>query len=228
MINYLCQTGVRFWFDKIKIDANILFDIQTQEATIPNWCENAVTFTHKDPAAIKRVAEAFATGHFMSQFFPCPKELKETISGSFGDDNEQRDLELKQAANQLKYGFPTWYEWSIANWGTKWDVGDKNFKPELNEGDTSITLSFESAWGPPTAFYEKMTDELGYSIKAYYYEPGMAFCGIWNDGEYESYKIPMTSDEVADKIPAAIDEMFNIVGRMEEWEEETAEEEVAE
>jgi hypothetical protein len=73
-----------------------------------------------------------------------------------------------------------------------------------------------------------MTDELGYSIKAYYYEPGMAFCGIWNDGEYESYKIPMTSDEVADKIPAAIDEMFNIVGRMEEWEEETAEEEVAE
>jgi hypothetical protein len=189
---------------------------------MPNWCENSVTFTHADTAAIKRVADAFKTGEFMSQFFPCPRELTETTSGSFGDPDEQKALLLKQAANELKYGVPTWYEWCINNWGTKWDVGSEHFEPTYTEGDTSITVSFDSAWGPPLEFYSKMTDELGYSVKAYYYESGMAFCGIWNDGEDETFKIPATSDEVADKIPAAIDEMFNISGRMEEWEAEPA------
>lgn len=187
---------------------------------MPNWCSNVVTFSHSDTAAIKRVAEAYVTGKFMTQFFPCPKELIGTVSGAFSDAGEQAMLEAQQAANSLKYGYPSWYEWSIDNWGVKWDFGDTDAKLGYVDGNTEITLTFDTAWSPPTDFYAKMVDELGYKVKAYYYEGGMAFCGIWNNGDDTAYDIPSHSSEVADKIPQAIDEMFNIAGNMEIWEDE--------
>ena len=190
---------------------------------MPNWCVNSVKFSHSDTAAIQRVAEAYKTGEFMTQFFPCPQELRDTTSGFFSDPVEQAKLMAQQAANQLKYGYSTWYEWMNDNWGTKWDFGNENADTGYKPGDTELTLSFDTAWGPPTAFYEKMVDELGYNIKAYYYEPGMAFCGIWDDGEDTSYKIPSSSAKVADVIPSALDEVFGITEQMKSYEEEEVE-----
>lgn len=176
-------------------------------------------FQHEDTDAIKKIADAFATGDFMTQFFPCPDDLINTVSGFMGDPAEQAKLVAKQNANSEKYGYPTWYEWCIANWGVKWDFGDKTWTNSYKPGDKEITLTFETAWGAPTEFYAKLVDELNYDVKAYYYEPGMAFCGLWNNGTDNSYQIPQTSDEVADVIPANIDEMFNIAGQMDEWEQ---------
>jgi hypothetical protein len=35
---------------------------------------------------------------------------------------EALQLGMTYLRNWGKYGYPTWYEWSIANWGTKWKV----------------------------------------------------------------------------------------------------------
>ena len=156
----------------------------------------------------------------MTQFFPCPQELRDTTSGFFSDPVEQAKLDAQQAANQLKYGYPTWYEWMIDNWGTKWDFGDDNADTGYKPGDTELILTFDTAWSPPVEFYANMVNELGYDIKAYYYEPGMAFCGIWDNGEDTSYKIPSNSAKVVDIIPSALDELFNISAGMAEWEAE--------
>lgn len=145
---------------------------------MPNYCSNVVFIKHSDTAAILRVSDAFASGNLMTSFFPCPEELTDTTSGFFGDTAQQDALVQKQADNQNKYGYPTWYEWMLAEMGTKWDVGEEGFDCGYKPGDTEITLTFDSAWSPPSEFYAKMTDELGYDVKAYYYEPGMAFCGI--------------------------------------------------
>lgn len=186
---------------------------------MPNWNSNVVTFKHSDTAAVKRIADAFATGNFMQQFFPCPIELVNTVSGFATDPADQVKLVEQQQANLAKYGYATWYEWCTSEWGVKWDFGDSEYTSTYSPGDTVITLTFDTAWGPPLEFYAKMVDELGYDIKAYYYEPGMAFCGLWNNHDDTSYKIPETSDEVADCIPSNIDEMFNIAGQMDEWEQ---------
>ena len=44
--------------------------------------------------------------------------------------------------NLERYGFPTWYDWSIKNWGTKWDTYDG-----YPNDDTSCC--FQTAWSTP-------------------------------------------------------------------------------
>lgn len=190
---------------------------------MPNWCSNSVKFSHSDTAMIQRVVEAYNKGELMGSFFPCPEELRNTTSGFYSDPTEQAKLNAQQAANLLKYGYATWYDWMVANWGTKWDVGNESVDTEYKPGDTEITLTFDSAWSPPLEFYAKMSDELGFVIKAYYYEPGMAFCGIWDEGEDTSYKVPDHSSRVRDMIPSALDEVFGISEQMKSYEEEEVE-----
>ena len=46
------------------------------------------------------------------------------------------------AENILKYGYPTWYEWCIAKWGTKWNACET----KIIDDDT---ITFETAWSNP-------------------------------------------------------------------------------
>ena len=85
-------------------------------------------------------------------------------------------------------------------------------------GDTAIVLSFDSAWSPPIGFYEKM-EELGFSVDAKYYEPGMAFCGHSYDGEDAQYEITGNADWVDDNIPVDINATFAIAENMSYWED---------
>ena len=54
-----------------------------------------------------------------------------------------------------------------------------------------------------------------------YYEPGMCFAGVWEDGcdDYYDYS-NMTSDEVQEELPVELDEAFGISEQIAEWEEE--------
>ena len=50
--------------------------------------------------------------------------------------------------NEEHYGHRTWYNWSIENWGTKWDAYDsrwQKFSPQKNEA----VVHFNTAWSPP-------------------------------------------------------------------------------
>lgn len=55
--------------------------------------------------------------------------------------------EFKKLVEQVKYnldnyGFPTWYDWSLKNWGTKWDTYDG-----CSLGESSCC--FQTAWTTP-------------------------------------------------------------------------------
>lgn len=163
---------------------------------MPNWCMNTVTFKHEDPKEIIRLQEAFTRDELLSEFIPNP-------NGKDADD---------------------WYTHNINEWGTKWDVGGE---AEMihEQTENSIMLTFDSAWSPPIRFYQAM-EELGWEIKAYYYEPGMAFCGKYsNEGGDEYYDVPETSDEVVEEIPADIDDMFAISETVANYEAENEEDE---
>ena len=87
-------------------------------------------------------------------------------------------------------------------------------------------MSFDSAWAPPINAYIAL-EQLGFQVRAYYYEPGMQFCGIYGDGYDDYYELGSyeNSTVVAESIPEVLDDMFYISGNMAEWEEEMAEEE---
>jgi hypothetical protein len=58
-----------------------------------------------------------------------------------------------------------------------------------------------------------------------YYEPGMAYCGVWEDGNDDYYDLSeMNSQEVEDSIPSELDEAFGISETMREYEAEEQEE----
>ena len=119
-------------------------------------------------------------------------------------------------ANRDEYGYDDWYDWNIAHWGTKWEV---NIEDEITADDpNSVTVGFDTAWSPPIAFYQAMTD-MGWRIKGFYWEPGMEFCGLFDDGVDEDYAIEGDSIWVVENIPFSIDECFNISGLMDEWEQ---------
>ena len=110
-----------------------------------------------------------------------------------------------------------WYNHNIANWGTKWDVGGDDAYCE-RDGNT-LQLGFDSAWSPPTAAYTVL-EELGFTVKATYWEPGMAFCGIYEDGDDDYYEYGnMSADEIEDFLPAELLDL-GIADDVRSWQDE--------
>jgi hypothetical protein len=95
---------------------------------MPNWCNNTMTISHPDPAMVQKAADAWNAGKFLQSLVPCPSELMETVKGWTNDEEEQKANDAKVAANMEKYGYATWYEYCIAEWGTKWDVGIREIR----------------------------------------------------------------------------------------------------
>ena len=185
---------------------------------MPNWCNNSVELYHEDPAMIERARTAFNDGRLLDEFIPVPKELSETVAGGFSDTAEQASLLEKTKANIEKYGYGNWYDFCVNEWGTKWDIGaDGNPAQDIPGG---LMLGFESAWSPPIGAYEKLLEQ-GFTIRAMYYEPGMAFAGIWEDGFDDFYEYGgLDSAGIAEELPVELDEAFGISESAAEWEEE--------
>ena len=191
---------------------------------MPNWCNNTLELQHEDPAMIERARVAFNDGKLCNEFVPVPGPLN-IVAGRVSDPVEQAKLEADTAKNKAEYGYDNWYDYCVNEWGTKWDVGGDGMIADVLE-DGRLAMSFDSAWSPPIAFYEKMLD-LGFSVRAYYYESGMCFAGIWEDGIDDFYDMSDCRDaqEVEDTLPTVLDEMFCISEYMREYEEENEEEE---
>jgi hypothetical protein len=120
---------------------------------MPNWCLNNLTVEHDDPAMVDRFEAAYNRGETCNEFIPKPKDI--------GDG---------------------WFDWCVNNWGTKWDIGGDSHGLKATRVGNQVSCTFDSAWSPPIGLYEEL-DRLGFMVDATYFEPGMAYCGIWHDGE---------------------------------------------
>jgi hypothetical protein len=189
---------------------------------MPNWCSNFVEVGHEDPAKIKALAEAFDRGEFCNHVIPVPQELKDTVSGFHGDPEEQRKLEEQTARNVAKYGAGNWYDFCVNRWGTKWDVGGNGEQADIHPDGQLMTASFDSAWAPPVGVYDELVEQ-GYTVRAYYYESGMGFAGIWDNGDDDCYSDWGDSQGAKDMLPSELDEFFAISESQAEYEDENEE-----
>ena len=188
---------------------------------MPNWCNNGITLRHADPAMIDRVVKG--QEGLLMEFLPTPQELTDTLAGFPGEDKRAAH-EAQQRANIEKYGYKDWYDWNVANWGTKWDFSlDSIERVDAN----TVSASFESAWAPPINAYEKLC-ALGFEIEAMYYEPGMCFVGKFTGNGEDSYDDYYeyggeTSATVREAIGEELDDYFGISEEMAQYEEENEE-----
>jgi hypothetical protein len=189
---------------------------------MPNWCNNNLTLQHEDPAMIKRAADALDRGEFLQEFIPVPEQLK-IVAGCVGDPVEQAKLEADTKRNQEELGYSNWYDFQVNEWGTKWDVGGDS-QTDIHPDGKMLHTYFDSAWSPPVAAYEKLT-AMGFTVGAMYYEGGMAYAGVWEDGVDDYYDLGgMNSQQVIDELPVELDEAFGISECMAEYEAENQEE----
>jgi hypothetical protein len=111
-----------------------------------------------------------------------------------------------------------WYRWCCNNWGTKWDFGRDEYYDPAKIEDGKVVVSFNTAWSPPVQFYEKLV-ELDYNLRATYFEPGMAYCGIWDNG-IDNYIEYGGIDDKRDIIPVALWNEYGMDEFFEMMEEE--------
>lgn len=167
---------------------------------MPNHCSNELNISHSDPVMIEKVIAAIKAKNLFQSFYPCPQALKDTVCGWYTDDAAQAALEQQEKDNVNTYGHKTWYEWCTTNWGTKWDI---KYGRICAEDTLSVQATFDTAWAPPIEFYEKMM-EMGFSIKAYYYELDDGFAGIWDNGVddyYDDINSQNLPSDLVDRIP---------------------------
>ena len=191
---------------------------------MPNYCNNYIELAHEDPEMINRACVAMARDEFLNEFIPVPEDLK-IVSGRVGadDDENQRALVAQQESNLAKHGYKDWYDWCVNEWGTKWDTGTQGYEVKP-ESDGRMCIGFDTAWSPPIQAMEKLCD-LGFSVRLMYYEPGMGFCGIWEDRDDDYYDISgMSSQQVIDDVPEELDECFGISECIANYEEDESEE----
>jgi len=161
---------------------------------IPNWCLNKLTVEHNDSHMLDRFENAYNRGKACQEFLPIPEGY---------------------------YDNGKWYDWCIDTWSTKWDIGadigtdkEERYGLKATRVGNQVNCSFDSAWSPPVGLYDKLV-ELGYNVRASYWEPGMCFCGIWDNGADNYVDYPSK-----DMIPVAL---WNEFG-MEEFFEDDPEE----
>jgi hypothetical protein len=169
---------------------------------------------------IERVRKGFNGEGLLQEFIPVPEDLRNTVSGYMGEDQREAH-EAQQASNLEKYGYTDWYSFCVNEWGTKWDVGADGYPAQDIPG--GLMLTFDSAWSPPIAAYEKLC-AMGFRIRAMYYEGGMAFAGIFDENGDDYYEYAgMNSEEIAATLPVELDEAFCISEQVAEWEAENQE-----
>ena len=185
---------------------------------MPNWCNNTLELAHKDPAMIVRARDAFNRMEFLQEFIPVPESLH-IVAGRVSDEAEQAKLEADSARNVEVHGYENWYDYCVNEWGTKWDIGADGYEVEIEDG--RLTMSFDSAWSPPLEAYAKL-EALGFEVRAYYYESGMCFAGMYEDGVDDFYDLSQcrNADEMEEELPSVLDEMFCISEGVREYEAE--------
>ena len=170
---------------------------------------------------------AYKRGELFQQFLPCPDALREEIA--FGDDYAER-VKAQEARNMELHGYPSWYEWQIKHWGTKWDVAEVWADAEApDEGSNMIGVSFDTAWSPPIEFYRSMTEDFGFEIDAHYLEEGVGFVGKYtSEDDDDCYEL---DDIDLETVPKDIRDHWDLDSIMEsraEWDAEQDVEEDAE
>lgn len=101
---------------------------------------------------------------------------------------EARRLGEAYAHNLKHHGHRSWYGWSMANWGTKWDACDASRAEveDVKDDTVRVTYYFSTAWSPcepvitamseqfPALTFTGVFDE---ESRAFYYE------AVWENGE---------------------------------------------
>ena len=186
---------------------------------MPNWCSQHLTVQgdHRETKRFVKEAKGVnAKGKFfaLNSFVPCPQELVDTMEGSYGNEEKQKELIDKQNQNIKNYGFATWYDWANSVWGTKWGACDVELiSQRVVKDQTKITdkhgvlkIQFQSAWSPASGLITGISMLFPTLLFAMWFtEESQAYAGwqVFKNGEvlaeFEIDPQPPSTEEITDE-----------------------------
>lgn len=174
--------------------------MKVRHKIMPNYCENCLSI-EGNTAMVNRVlnfVKSMEKDFDFERIIPMPDYISQVPV-----DTKEREM----------YGENNWYDWSIKNWGTKWNSID----PEVDGND----IRFYTAWSPcepVIAALAKKFPDVGFTYT--FCEPGQSFCGgriyengkmiFYYDGDYKENYLCEEDDELAEGYTIT-DTMFPIV-----------------
>ena len=192
---------------------------------MPNWCSNYLhvegdlnELQHfKTQVLTSNIKDSEELQFTMEFLYPTPKELLDQTSpimwtGEEDDEEGKKEFEAYTKFLEEQYGHTDWYNWRVANWGTKWDCD--TFNVDEFDGD-ALGIGYSTAWSPNEGFI-KYASSIYKNLKfrLLYEEPGMGFCGILvcENGE-------VIEENTADLqwIDSDTDRLVTYDGELERW-----------
>ena len=145
---------------------------------MPNWCSNRVWVWSNDEEAMKEFKDAVSKefsgtdkdgpwsrfqGFSFEAILPMPEELRKVQSPvTIATEEEMEEYKKKwnrdycphitqEESDRLDglYDNNNWYDWSIENWGVKWDCGDVEITDLLAGIRPDFTSSRKNGGGAP-------------------------------------------------------------------------------
>lgn len=116
---------------------------------MPNHVRNRVVFngTKEDVAKVFAFINGENGAIDFNSIIPQPMDLDKPVSGN---TQETKD---KGWMWRLLYGYPSWYEWRLDKWGTKWNAYEIN-----TEGATDNFIEFDTAWAAPHPVIKRLAE----------------------------------------------------------------------
>ena len=149
---------------------------------MPNWCANSCRLTApQDNPMMVKILEELKKGKDAEWFQavkPVPQPLKDAVANHAPLTEEGQKL-VEQ------FGHSNWYDYCVAEWGTKWDANIDRYEIE----DNSIFVYFDTAWAPPEGIYAAM-EAAGIQVEATYIEQGIGYMGYRRDGIDHMFDMP--------------------------------------
>lgn len=123
-----------------------------------------------------------------NSIIPQPVGINKTVSGHTPETKEKEWMWM------MRYGYKSWYEWCVKNWGTKWNAYN------INQYDNII--EFQTAWSPPHPIVERLSilfpevefnhkwadEDTGYNCGEYHYsDRELQIKDLPDGGSYEAY-----------------------------------------
>jgi hypothetical protein len=126
------------------------------------------------------------------KILPFPDCIK--ASGKFGeldfitakrDKWQEEEVKAHQKASEElcleKTGYKNWYDWSVANWDTKWNAYScYTLEDDFNKVDDLTDLGFQTAWSPPINVIRQLAKLTGEPLRMSYYDEGWMFGGVYH------------------------------------------------
>ena len=170
---------------------------------MPNWCDNTV-----EVVGAKEVLEQILTKSkdenqpfSFQQLVPQPEELEGTKHhGKKATANDEQEWANALAGNR-KYVYTDWYNWRLANWGTKWDLDFDTTQiskivPTTDGKQFKFEIGYSTAWSPALSFWQNLSEQYPIKVKNLYAEEGVGYFGraFIENGELDDECIDITPE----------------------------------